>query len=173
MAVPQPPGPPAGRRGAPSRSSAADRAADRALLRPAEPPAARGWDRPQARGARPPRAHGHAQGSRDRVPHPVHADPETVIPVSDAFKPIRDGRAASAADAFEPADATWSTPMAGEFAAADGAPAIPLADAPARPAAAPKARPLALLRELFRLRVDKSVARVGLVTLCFALLFSA
>jgi cell division protein FtsI (penicillin-binding protein 3) len=32
--------------------------------------------------------------------------------------------------------------------------------------------PLTLLRELFRLRVEKSVARVGLVTLCFAALFT-
>ena len=48
---------------------------------------------------------------------------------------------------------------------------IPVTDDPQPFAGTQKAGPLALLRELFRLRVDKSTARVGLVTLCFAGLF--
>ncbi len=43
---------------------------------------------------------------------------------------------------------------------------------PSAPAAPKKAGPLSFLRGLFRLRVDQSTARVGLVALGFTILFS-
>jgi cell division protein FtsI (penicillin-binding protein 3) len=47
----------------------------------------------------------------------------------------------------------------------------PIIDGP-QPAPAQKRGPFSLVRELFRLRVDKSTARVGLVAICFTGLFA-